>query len=393
MISFQSKGLIDPRCITTIGVSVKETDNPIGFFGTGLKYAIAIILREKGSISIFRGEEELKFSFKTATIRGKNVDIVCMNGVELGFTTDLGKQWKVWQAFREIYCNTLDEKGACTHGPNVCYPGATTVRVDLPAFDECYRERNKYFISGQPLYSTKYADFHEGGYAGMYYRGVRIGDELGTKPMRFRMNIKETISLTEDRTAASSYDIWKHIADAILESDDEAFIENWLTSGPDYQENQLDLSWLSTNPSDAFMKVASRLMRDTSRPINLTTFKVVTRFKQMPEPISCVLMKSEQADLDKAIAFCKKLGYEVNEFPITVVESLGENVLGMAIKGSRRVLIARRCISMGDRTLIGTLIEEWVHIKHGYHDCHRDMQNWLFDNLVRLGKAYVAEVE
>ena len=45
MIIFQNKGLIDVHAISIMGVSVKE-DNSIGFFGTGLKYAIAVLLRE-----------------------------------------------------------------------------------------------------------------------------------------------------------------------------------------------------------------------------------------------------------------------------------------------------------------------------------------------------------
>ena len=37
MIVFENPGEIDVAAISTFGVSVKETDNPIGFFGTGLK--------------------------------------------------------------------------------------------------------------------------------------------------------------------------------------------------------------------------------------------------------------------------------------------------------------------------------------------------------------------
>ena len=45
MIVFENPGEIDIRSISTFGVSVKEGDNPIGFFGTGLKYAIVVLLR------------------------------------------------------------------------------------------------------------------------------------------------------------------------------------------------------------------------------------------------------------------------------------------------------------------------------------------------------------
>lgn len=45
MIIFRNAGTIDPKSITTFGVSSKENPGAIGFFGTGLKYALAILLR------------------------------------------------------------------------------------------------------------------------------------------------------------------------------------------------------------------------------------------------------------------------------------------------------------------------------------------------------------
>ena len=52
IVSFVNSGEIDPLTITTIGVSVKEGENPFGVFGTGLKYSIAILLRTHHSVSI-----------------------------------------------------------------------------------------------------------------------------------------------------------------------------------------------------------------------------------------------------------------------------------------------------------------------------------------------------
>src|SRR3990172_10357377 len=131
-VSFKNSGKIDPRCITIIGVSVKETENPIGYFGTGLKYAIAIILREGGQITIWRGLERFDFNTVNIEIRGESMKLIHMNGRELGFTTALGKHWKVWQAMREIYCNTVDENGISKEGEILPTEGTTTVCVTLP---------------------------------------------------------------------------------------------------------------------------------------------------------------------------------------------------------------------------------------------------------------------
>lgn len=55
MIVFENEGEIDPQLIMLIGVNVKASDSAIGFFGTGLKYAIACLLRWGEEIEIQSG--------------------------------------------------------------------------------------------------------------------------------------------------------------------------------------------------------------------------------------------------------------------------------------------------------------------------------------------------
>ena len=59
-IIFRNKGVIDPKSIVTFGVSSKTGSNSIGFFGTGLKYAIAILLRNKCSFTVYAGKKPLR---------------------------------------------------------------------------------------------------------------------------------------------------------------------------------------------------------------------------------------------------------------------------------------------------------------------------------------------
>ena len=91
MIVFQNPGLIDIDAITTMGVSVKDGDSPIGYFGTGLKFAIATLLRNECSVTIYRGDEALCFTAEAIEVRGEAFERVCMNGQSLGFTTMLGR--------------------------------------------------------------------------------------------------------------------------------------------------------------------------------------------------------------------------------------------------------------------------------------------------------------
>ena len=47
---------IDLNAIAIMGVSVKTGDNPIGYFGTGLKFAIATLLRTAHKVTLTRSK-------------------------------------------------------------------------------------------------------------------------------------------------------------------------------------------------------------------------------------------------------------------------------------------------------------------------------------------------
>jgi hypothetical protein len=388
-VSFRTLGLIDPRCITTLGVSVKEKDNPIGYFGTGMKYAIAIILRNGGKISVWRGEQKIVFSAKTVSIRGANAEIVCMDDAELGFTTQLGKNWEVWQAFRELYCNTLDESGEILSGSVDADEAHTTVVVQLEAFAQCLRDKHKYILQPALIYAGKTAEFHSGGSDAIFYRSIRVMKNYSDKPNKYTINILDHVALTEDRTVQSSGSVFIAIAQSVLKSENADFIEAFITVGRLYAEFELDLDWSHIIPSETFLSVARRVAADSSRPINRSVIEVLTRHKEKPDLIEAELLPSEDSAMQRAIEFCKALKYTVDDYPILIVESLGESVLGQANIETRQIHIAKRAIQLGDLNLAATLIEEWAHIKHNLKDCDRGMQNWLFEQVTRLGDAYL----
>lgn len=389
MISFQNPGLIDPRCISTIGVSVKESENPIGYFGTGLKYAIAIILKRGGSFVVHRGLERFSFAAKPVEIRGQDINVVTMNDAEMGFTTELGKNWEVWQAFREIYCNTQDEGGQCSWGYVDPTPDTTTVHVNLPDFDKAYDDLGLIFLQSKPVARGSAVEFHPQSRSMIFYRGIRV--KSYGKAFRFTPNITSKITLTEDRTVANDYEVILAIARSIVGCEDADFIEKWITSPADAAEHDLDLEWPGVTPSPAFLEAVARVVPDTSRVLNRTAISLYRKHEPMPSPIEADLFDHEREALKRAIEDCRAMKFPVNEYPIVVVESLSGSILGMANRIDRTITLARRVFAAGEASLIGTLIEEWAHIKHGIDDETRQMQNWLVDSLVNMGRAYLHE--
>jgi len=95
-----------------MGISSKRGDEEkIGFFGSGNKYSIALLLREKIPFKIFSGEKEVKFTTDTVMFRGQTYEQIRINGEPTSLTTSMGPDWEPWFAIREMYCNAVDEGG------------------------------------------------------------------------------------------------------------------------------------------------------------------------------------------------------------------------------------------------------------------------------------------
>lgn len=47
----------------------------------------------------------------------------------------------------------------------------------------------------------------------------------------------------------------------------------------------------------------------------------------------------------------------------------------------KRILLSRLVFSKGLVCVVGTLLEEFLHLEHGLNDCSRSMQNHLIDML------------
>ena len=203
-ILFRTPGLASLEALTTLGVSVKETSNPIGFFGTGFKYALAWCLRNGHEVSVhWSNRTTCRFSTQEKLIRGQTVKLILADGVPLGFTTALGPTWEAWQAYRELHSNTLDESGEILEGrPEGAWTGRpqeTIIQVSGDEFARAYDERGKIFLApANLLESNSLGAVYSGSSKHRFYRGVRAGDLPQTSLLTW--NRTSETKLTEDRT-------------------------------------------------------------------------------------------------------------------------------------------------------------------------------------------------
>jgi hypothetical protein len=397
-IVFENPGEIDLRSITSFGVSVKDTDNPIGFFGTGLKYAIAILIRTGHQVSIRSGLTEYEFGVRREKIRGKEFDFITVRTgrgkpKSLGFTTEVGKTWQLWMAYREIACNCRDEGGEGYRAAEMPDPeaGRTQVIVDGSEFEAIHAVSWRYLLEDAPDFEIGGIEVRERPSEAYFYRGIRV--HALTKESLFTYNQTAALTLTEDRTVKEQWQIPYGLARAILGSTDERFLRRVLLAPETAWEAHLDFhGWSGTPASDAFLKVVGECAMDRSAIVNQTALKVwKDSTKSVTKPREIELTIVQEKSLNKALDFCTGIGFDIRgAYPIKVVEALGGETLGMA--ADQIIFISERAFHLGGtKQVASTLIEEYLHLRHGYEDCTRGMQNYLFEKLVSIGEELVGE--
>lgn len=276
-VVFQTPGLIDIRSFTHFGVNAKPlSENPIGYFGTGLKMAIAVLCREKLKVHVWIGGIKYSFKAKSSKFRGKDFDFIVMikdqNGLlvqkrelQLSFTTELAKNWVLWQAFRELESNTRDEGGrtfllSAGDGQEPPYEqGSTAIIVEGEKFVQEFLNMEKIFLpDGAPTrdsYSTIQVFERPSKY--IYYRGLRIFDLPEDSPSELTYNFLCEIELTEDRTAKNpnvlEYMIKEYLATKGLPSEVSRAL-----SAKGY-ESKLTWDYTYTSPSKTFQEATQQL--------------------------------------------------------------------------------------------------------------------------------------
>jgi hypothetical protein len=397
-VIFENPGEIDPLLIRTFGAHVKVGDSPIGIFGTGLKYALAIITRTPGhKITIQSGERVHAFGLVEKIIREKVFRFITMDGEPLGFTDELGKTWDMAMAHRELYQNNKDEGGSF-YEYDMAYgalpaptAGVTRIFVEGPEFLTQHRNRSMFILMGNgPFLKLEGCEVHEGESSGIFYRGILVHRFPKAKVSKFTYNMTRSVDLTEDRTA--KYPTWlpMQIAADVLDTTDENFLRELLGAQNSYFEHDLNFReegiWGPGKPSPTFLKVVDDLMKDRVARTNISAIRRYKDAKRVELSTNTTALEGvEKEMLEKAVKFCKMvLHFDVTEYPLILTDTLGASVMGMVEGGN--IYIARRAFMQGTKRVAATLVEEFLHIKHGLLDETREFEDFLIDRLVSLGE-------
>lgn len=397
---FHNPGAIDIRGATVAGLSAKEGDNPIGLFGTGLKYAIASVLRWKGSITIHSGLCKHTFSAEALDFRGTSHEQVVMtvddsssnsNGNSsnasqpqpLGFTTHYGHQWSPWQVFRELFANARDEHGDVTTFPIAPTPGTTLIEVNCPELYNLYHERDTIILPTAQQWDigSNEAKLLRQPSKHIYYRGVRVK----TIDSNFTFNVQQECHLTEDRTLTFLSDHTDAVMTMLQQQTDEVLIEDVLTSDAEYDKELRPIPYGLFTPQ--FLTVCQDLYR--KNPITHSRLKrfLKRHSPDLVRPVPLTLTPYQQAMLDRALDFVRRTGLAC-DWPIRCA-TLDTGLLALCDREHKDITIDPQVFTLGTMKLVSILYEEFTHAELGYNDKSRAMQTHLFEKIISLYAEHV----
>ncbi len=294
-VVFKTKGKLDLRSITVFGLNAKpETTTPIGYFGTGLKYAIAVLAREHIPITIWIDGKKWTIEAERTFFRDRGFESLYLKNdrkltfsrtLALPFTTELGKNWELWQAFRELESNTRDEKGITyIKTPKDTYdwvnkvPGPYTyIVVESEAFVQEYFDRDKTFLPEglTESNSSERVQCFPRKSKSIFYRSIRILDL--EEPSENTYNILVPIRLTEDRTASSEFDVRWEIQNYIAKHAPKTISHRAIVAPAKTYESRFDYSYASK--TDCFLDTIQEAGENATRYA-----KEALKIERPPEP-------------------------------------------------------------------------------------------------------------
>jgi hypothetical protein len=434
-ILIQNDGEIETNSFELIGASTKRDEKgKIGFFGSGLKYSIAYMMRKGIEFRIFSGLNQLKFSTTKEQLKGKDFERICINGKETSYTVTMGPTWtKDWFVLREIYCNALDE-GTCllVKSTEEVRPSAdkTRIYVELtPELQEVVGNWDAYFSDERtPLFTsaevfTGYMSQEDGGVRDqqiavfqktkgiLYRRGIRVYDSS-----RFMYDYgMNHININEDRTAKATYMFSYSILGLFITFANEGYIKSVLREG---KSESLPFEYEALNSYDDHGKISekwiefsesnilavreksgnfSEFLNNSKKEVFLIPTSLARFLKKGLPGVKIIGMDNVIGNvafsvveptakmnflLKEVLHSLREMKYEV-PYEIHVAEFEMEEILGHADIPGQKIYIAAKTFDTGRREIAMTLIEETEHIKSKFSDRTREFQTHIFSQWLK----------
>lgn len=420
----KNAGSMEPEAFTLLGASTKRNDDrKIGQFGSGNKYALAYLLRNHYSVKIFAGSDEIKITTTPLVFRELGFDVIMVNDKSTSITTDMGKDWKLWQALRELYSNALDEGGAKFQLVDTIAPDPEETHIYIETDEsimEFVKEFDKYFAENRIVLFENYIGKilqKIPGNTNVYRKGIRCLDWDRRSLYDYDLN---NITIDEDRMVSYHWQVEENIWKLLFQCTNKEVIKNVLINGSKdtYLETNLsEYSSISANKlSEEFKQVIADSQMAPSGLSGLLSTEERQKTLIVPSKIFNVLRpivqeetvnekfrmgaknifyieiepnKLEAATLKRAQKFFDECGLSI---PYDVRLARFDNKKFHGTISGELIIVSDICVGMGLNWVINTIIEEHIHIKYGVKDESRAFQDAIigeFINYMKKEKGFV----
>lgn len=417
-LEIKSFGHIDVEAFTLIGASTKRNDESlIGFYGSGNKHAVATLLNKGIDFKVFSGENEIKFSTQPKEFRGKNFDVILVNGQETSLTVTMGgNDWdSAFAPIREIYSNAMDEdKDATLKAVSEVTPehGYTKFFIEMTKdVKHFYDNVHLYFCNHNPkvLYSDVYNSIFsntDSGNIRVFRRGI-LSHFDDKKKSLFHYNLHD-IDINESRVIKYIWQIENKIAKVLKPITDESVINQLLLGlhggNAGYLEHSAEWECYA-DFSDAWGKVCMEKKFAPVEFLNMFNDKDLNGRLQLPmKMLKALKQKFEDIDvlglnsktdisfveivpneilinkvLD-ALELLKSTNYKYrfgNDLNIKYVKFFDSHTLGLAENDT--IFLSGKLDTYSVDEVAKIIIEENEHNLTGFNDETREFQNHLFN--------------
>lgn len=426
-IQIKSQGEIEMNALRLLGASTKRSDTTkIGFFGSGLKYTMAILLRRSIPFVIYQGERKIEITTKPGTLREQEFDLIVIDGQETSMTTAMGVDWEPWMAIRETYSNALDEPNCTLTNLNeepIGEPGWTTIGIYLDDhFTDFCESPGDFFADFLPaddlMYQSELGTLYRAHKTLTIYRkGIRAHFEEAKALFKYDF---PKVELTETRTLKHSWYVKQNDIPGLLSSIEDRAIVGHILNQIMFSD-EINGDWNTTFNQAWLDEIGDRVViisgtepyvkEYLAGPHIILPEKMVTGLRRSFPDIRVAgqgkgnykylvagnLSARHEGILEAARLFMEDSGNPIT-YPVTVVDFFEKNIMGLAVKGKiekvlsfskkedpdvdPHILIARLTLERGMKETVCTLVEEQCHLESQEADETRGFQDYLIRRYV-----------
>lgn len=429
-IKISSGGTIDERFFSLLGASTKrDQEGKIGYFGSGLKYSIAYLLRHGVYFKVFSGTNEIIFGTEDETIGNKTFKSIVVNGRKTDITTDFGPNWEKWMIIRELLANAIDEGNHSFEDVEeiIQDESKTSIYVDYNYFADVYSNFDDYFSFNRKIISTiivKAKSINDSvtinilrktdvnSHARFYRKGFLVYTNEYSKSY-FDYDVSDC-SINEERIASNTYELYSNILTALISSE----LISDINFGSNMMQNSFEHVYIANEYFNKLLIDFNNLLKAIGDK-TMVPYEAIQLFDDIPNsyilPTNLLIIlrdkygiKSvlkgdakkmfryasskdlETVDMDiflDALRISKQYMHRIfPEFKFPTV-SLGvfhdEDYLGMVLDNNEIVISTKQGSVLN---FVERILEEVFHIESGQGDRTRGFQNYV---IKRIGEFVV----